>query len=79
MYQISAFSDAYCQDWVETVVPSGNVMDNGYGIWHSHDSNCVYMGDGVQWKSVMPMTTNYIGYGVNNTDGTDTWGNDNDW
>ena len=49
-------------------MPSVNVMTG------NHDSDCVYMGEGVQWKSVMPLAE-YIGNGVNKTDGTDTWGN----
>ena len=79
MHNISVFSDVNCENYVDTVVPSGYVMENGWdNHYHAHDSNCVFMGDGVQWKSVMPMTTDYGGSGVNKTDGTDTWGNNLD-
>ena len=78
MHQINVFSDANCEDYVDSVVPSGYVMEDGWADYHAHDSNCVFMGDGVQWKSVMPMTTDYSGWGVNKSDGTDTWGNNLD-
>ena len=55
-------------------MPSVYVMDDVWDAYHAHDSNCVFMGDGVQWKSVMPLAE-YNGTGVNKVDGTDTWGN----
>ena len=80
MYEIIVFTDNNCEDYLDTVVPSGNVMDSvvgGFDQQYAHDSNCVFMGNGVQWGSVMPLT-NYEGDGENKMDGTNTWGNDND-
>ena len=70
-YEISVFSDVNCTKYLDTVVPSDNVMAG------KHDSDCVFMGEGVQWKSVMPLAE-FIGNGVNKSDDTDTWGNAGD-
>ena len=80
MYEIIVFSDNNCEDNVDTVVPSGHIMNSppvgGNDQLKKYDSDCVFMGNGVQWGSVM-LLANYEGSGENKPDGTDTWGNDN--
>lgn len=58
-------------------MPSTKVMDDGMVEWHAHDSNCVFMGEGVHWGSVKA-TDPYYGDGEDIPDGLTTWGNNLD-
>ncbi|KAL9123483.1 MAG: hypothetical protein Q9175_008349, partial [Cornicularia normoerica] len=74
---ISVFSDTKCENFLTTVVPSTKVMNDGMVEWHAHDSNCVFMGEGVHWGSVKA-TDPYYGDGEDIPDGLTTWGNNLD-
>ena len=58
LYEIDVFSDTNCQKPLTTVVPSKEVISaDAY-------TECVFMGDGVHWGSVM-MGDVYQGNGAN--------------
>lgn len=68
LHAIDVFSDTDCQIPLTTVVPSTalvNITDANV----DPGSDCVFMGEGVHWGSVMMQEDMYEGNGVYRVDG----------
>lgn len=69
LYVIYVYSDTSCGNYLTTIVPSKKVVnDTECGGCSDSGSECIFMGEGVHWGSVM-LGGIYLGPGVDRTDG----------